>query len=643
MNKHLSFFFILLFSAQIISAQIEGRDMKFPRGKGRISEHGKILSGKTPDSTANATERKKLKVYPLSDYQYYFPYKAKDTLSIDTLISIKHHIKNNFTQKDIFDFMPFQNIGQPLNFLSAKSFYEDYYYTLILNGKAPVFRSADNIEIYHAPTPYSRLYYLSGNKKGQMLDSKIGIRVKPNWYIGVGYMGLSSLGYYQNGITSQENWFINTEYFHPGKIYLFRFFIVKNHLENEEYGGIVDENLFENPGENYLDRGKIPVRIQAKSIWHSREIKITQEFRPLKNKHLLASYDFNYTKAYYDFNGTETYIFGNTIPYSRPTDSTGLRNYRHEITAGFDKDSLSIQTGLAYHRLFVQYDTTVVIQSRVIPKSHHENYLYWIVNFRKKHKNFNEKLRFAYDLKYNQLIVTNTFNYQINKHEFQSELTYKKGLASYKYRFWQSRFADYNWYNNFGHTEKFNFTLSYRSPYGKITADTWSFKNPVYFAQDSLPAQFHGNVRIFSLRYEHDFKWKKFGMAPAVKWQKINQNPAMDLPAWNLRVLIYYTDWWFKHNMRMQSGLQVRYFSSFYMSGFNPLYNDFFQQRRRKYGNFYLMDLFFDFKVKKFRAYASFSHFNALWERTHPSYYSAPYYPYADYFLRLGITWEFVN
>ena len=93
----------------------------------------------------------------------------------------------------------------------------------------------------------------------------------------------------------------------------------------------------------------------------------------------------------------------------------------------------------------------------------------------------------------------------------------------------------------------------------------------------------------------------------------------------------------------MQAGVLIRYFSAFYMPAYNPLTNMFFQQRRRLYGDFYLADIFFDFKVKRFRAFTSLEHFNALWERFSPRYYSAPYYPYADYFLRIGITWEFVN
>jgi hypothetical protein len=542
--------------------------------------------------------------------------------------------------------MPFQNMGQPLNRLGCEKVRSPYFRLPVPEGKEPVFRSGNMLAYYHVPTPYSRLFYLSGNKQGQMLDSKIGININPRWYIGTGYRGLSSLGYYRHSVASHENWFINTEYRSLNEKFRLRMFIVKNHLENEENGGITNENYFENPGKDYIDRAKIPVNTEDKSIWHSREWGFESGFRPLKNKKTGIFYQFNYLKSYYAYDGGNPAMYGQNLPaYSLHIDSTAYRFYLHRLGIEGEWKNGHWKTGMAVERNFRIFDTALYVNTTYIPRLYLDRYTSVFGSGDYRIKNLKLRASSAFELKGRYAFFNATLAYSIREADFSLHLFYDRHQPDFAYRSWQSRFTRFNW-----HTE--NTPLQTVSGWGiQIHGKNWKIfwenrylKNKYYFDENLTPAYYTGVVPVWSVTGEYHLKWRKFGFYPQIKWQYTPpENPALSLPAVNIRTLLYYNDLWFHKKMRMQTGLEVRYFSEFYLPGYNPLLNVFYQQRQRKYGNFYLASFFFDFKVKKFKAFLTFEHFNAIWERFHPRYYSAPSYPYADYFLRTGIIWEFVN
>ncbi len=623
-------------------AQI-GRDGKIP---GRRSSTPKNI-GKVPitnDTLRKETDKKEFKTYPLKEYKFFLAEKPADTIPVDTLMGPENIYKANFVQRDIFGFMPFQNIGQPVNFLIFENLNPGVFYNLIRDSKLPFYKHWKKLTFYHVPTPYSRLFYLSGNKQGQMLDSKIGVNVKPNFYIGTGYAGLSSLGYYQNSVSEMENWFVQSEYFHPDKKYLIRFALIKNHLENEENGGIVDETFFEQPGNDYLDRGKIPVKLSDKSIWHSRQTYLYLRMSPWKNKENYGFYRFEYLKSYYQYEGGNASVYGNTVPYSIPIDSTGYRNYKHQTGLAFSGKNWTEEISLDFHKLLIRFDTLVPVSNIFIDQNNQENFLFLNSKTSYGTKNITQILNIKYELNFKQLYGEYSLIWNLKKSQLKFHLKHTSRLPDPVFRLHQSRFERFNWKNTFEKTITTNPEVSYQNAFSTTKAGLVYYQNPVYFGPDSLPQQYNGNFSLFYLRVRGKVKWKKFSFSPTVLFQKISDNnPALDLPEFQWRLLVYYEDFWFKKNMHLLTGIRLKFFTPYYMAGFNPLTGMFFQQRNRLYGGFYLADYFFDFKVKKFRAYLHLNHFNALWERFSPRYYSAPFYPYADTFIRLGIEWEFIN
>ncbi len=642
-RMRLRVFFILmpvLFST--LSAQID----RFP-GKGQGGDMGGriIRPGSFSNDTStvrqggeNERHKRKLKTYPLSQYRFYLP--EGDTTVIDTLMGPRNHYTANFMQRDLFGFMPFQNIGQPLNVLGIE-WERSVFGDLVPLGKAGVLRGK-NLLYYHVPTPYSKLFFLTGNNQGQMLDSRFGTNITEDWNLGVGYRGLSSLGYYRHSVSDQERWFFNTERRVLKNRIQIRFYMVKNHFENDENGGLTDENIFTNPGSQFLDRGRIPVKSeQDLSIWHSRETGF--EVRTYLRKHdsvFQAGYAFDYWKAYYAYKGEQAGDFGEKwTPYSKDFDSIGYRDYRHDFYVRYEKGLLQVRSGVVWRRFFQTFDSI----AGDVGRQHFrlENTIY--LEGKQKAGDVQWNVNASYELQWKQGRLTGAVAYGRDIRKIWFSVSRMAVRPRPVFELWQSRFKKFTWNHNFGLTQltSVEWGASYAKSHVKLAYN--QAKNSVYFGVDSLPHSWVPITGLFSAEAKTDIHKGRFGVYVRVRYQLLTGNSPFDAPRWTARGMLYYTDFWFKKHMWMIAGISADWFSPFHLAGYNPLLNEFFVQNNRIYGNFYLADIFFDFKVKKFRAYLKWSHFNAMWERYRPAYFSAPGYPYADAFIRLGISWEFVN
>ena len=638
-------FILLLLTGLQLYAQIGGigRDLGDIRRRGN---NGKIPGEVKVDTSAMNKKAKKLKVYPLKMYAYVRETSLKDTLRVDTVLDLEDYYRANFAQKDLFEYMPFQNIGQPVNRLDSYFFGLSFFPDFVPQGKMAFARTDDEIHYYKVPTPYSRLFFLTGNNQGQMLDSRIGINILPRWTLALGYRGLSSLGYYRRSLSSMETWFFNTAYEGWEGRYKIRFYMYKNHLENEESGGITDENLFENQSDVYADRGRLPVRLENdKSIFHQRKTGIFQSWKRKKNDKISFSYDFVYDKGYFEYEGGTQDVYGPAITYSLNKDSIAHRDYKHTWSLDFKNEILETRLGWKHQRMFIRFDTTVVVNNQSIPESN-----LYVFNYLESESYYDfgqvkNKTLLRYEMMRGLYKILQKTSFEAGKWEIRLKLLLQKRLPRPVFWIWQSRFERYNWKQEpLPVKESLMEAEMQHEKWGKIRLRSHIQYTRAYLDDTGIARQYPGKTEAMKVYYGKNFKAGRFGFYPEVQWQQVLAGrQVLDMPQWIGRASLYYNDWWFHKHMWMQSGITLKYFSEYYMPGYFPLLNTFYEQRQKKYGGFYLLDFFFNFKVKKFRAFLKWAHINAYWEKRKPRYYSAPGYPFADHYIRLGIIWEFTN
>jgi hypothetical protein len=119
-----------------------------------------------------------------------------------------------------------------------------------------------------------------------------------------------------------------------------------------------------------------------------------------------------------------------------------------------------------------------------------------------------------------------------------------------------------------------------------------------------------------------------------------NGEEVFRVPDFITRNSIYYSNYVFKKKpMYIQTGITFKYFTKYFSNSYNPLISEFHLQNQVEIGNFPLIDVFFNAKVRQTRIFFKAEHINSIFSPK--DYYSAPNYPYRDFVIRFGLVWNF--
>jgi hypothetical protein len=103
---------------------------------------------------------------------------------------------------------------------------------------------------------------------------------------------------------------------------------------------------------------------------------------------------------------------------------------------------------------------------------------------------------------------------------------------------------------------------------------------------------------------------------------------------------LYYSDYFFKRALYLQTGVILNYFTKYYANDYNPVIAEFFVQQNKEIGDFAMFDFFVNARIRQTRIFVKAEHFNSAWSSRN-EYYTAPNYPYRDFVIRFGLVWNF--
>jgi len=632
---------IFVFSSH---AQIGGKLPLIKRGGGDVG----ILSDTL--KTKKRTKKSEV-VYPISYYKKFSIH--NDSVQVDTLLSIRNFYRVNYTLKDDFELIPFQNLGQGFNYLSASFLDSD---VRLLPGFVAAQKefnrwTEEDIPFFYVPTAYSNLFYLNGITQGQMLKAFITTNITPQLNFTVGYKGLTSLGLYKNSLTSLGRFFINSNYRSKNKKYSYKVFYMSHDLLNQENGGLKEVSQFESGDPAFSNRSRIEVKFDdAEMKTYTTQFYLDQSYTITNNNNLSIRNKLNFINRKYIYTQTSPSSFiGEAFTTGKIIDSTRLKQFEDDILLKFEYKKIQLETGLGYVYNHYQWDSIKHINNQLIPAELLYKDMKWtsLAQWNTKKMNFRVE---------SEIIPTkNLQSYKINAFATY-HLDSIKGINLFllttshrpdlKYILFQSAYKKLNWYHpefDNVHYQTLRAQLSHKN-LGKLSFKQQALNNYTYFGQDSIPHQYRGLISISSIKFENDIRYKKIGLSSDVLYQKVLKGKQVfSLPSFVVRESIYYTDRFFKKHLQLQTGFTFKYFTSFYALGYHPVLGDYFVQREQEIGDFPLLDFFFNFKVKRFRFYFKAEHFNALWEKKEPIYYASPEFPMRDFSLRFGINWIFFN
>ena len=233
-------------------------------------------------------------------------------------------------------------------------------------------------------------------------------------------------------------------------------------------------------------------------------------------------------------------------------------------------------------------------------------------------------------------------------------------LPNFNYLLYQSDYQNFNWQNDTLFEKQQNQTISFgldSKKWGLLEAEYSAIDNYSYFASAITdeqrtaglaetafvrPFQENETVNHLRIKYFKEFKWRKWALANTVLFQDVTQNQqVLNVPQLLTRNSLYFSSDVFKKAMFLQTGVTLKYFTSYNMNAYHPLLGEFYIQNQEEFGGFPLLDFFINARVKQTRIYFKLEHFNSPFSE--PVYYSAPNYPYRDFVIRFGLVWNFFS
>lgn len=592
----------------------------------------------------------------------------RDTTYIDTSLTIKKEYSHNYLRRDTFGLLPFANDGQTYNTLQYSLTALDPYPEFGFKAKHFNFIEANQIRYASVATPLTELYFKSTQLKGQSVDSYIAVNTSPNLNFSLAYRGLRSDGKYINQLASTGNFRFTTSYSTKSKRYWFDFHFTQQDILNKENGGITTIADFESENIDYKNRQRLEVYLtDAKSFLKGKRFFIDHGFRINSKQganNLYLKHQFNYENKFFEYNqltvssnanGQIINRFGESFRTTEINDQTRYNKMYNKVGLQYENTSLGkFQFFVDDFRSNYYYNQILFFDNRTVPSA-----LSMTINsaggqyeYRKDKWNG----RFLYTRSITNQSLSNldaTMQFDLdedNQFVFQYQNTNK--LPNNNYNLHQSSYLAYNWSNNFNNEKINSLSANAITPWINASLQLSSIQDHLFFddistaaqklAQTQIvsPSQYAGTIKYLSLKMNKEFQFGKFALDNTVLYQKVDQNQSvLNVPEVVTRNSIYFTDFFFKKALYLQTGIVFNYFTNYYANDYNPVIGEFFVQMDKQIGNFPNLDFFVNAKIQRTRIFFKVEHFNS--SLTGNTFYSAPNNPYRDMTIRFGLTWNF--
>jgi hypothetical protein len=156
--------------------------------------------------------------------------------------------------------------------------------------------------------------------------------------------------------------------------------------------------------------------------------------------------------------------------------------------------------------------------------------------------------------------------------------------------------------------------------------------------------QSSANISLITLALEQNFRLGILNWENRLTYQKSSQSELLAVPDFN-----YYTNLYLNFTiarvLRIHFGADMRYFTSYYAPEYCPQIGQYAVQQntalRTKVGNYPLVNVYVNLKLKQCRFFVMVSHVNA--KSGNRNYFFTPHHPLNESVLRFGLSWDFNN
>lgn len=591
----------------------------------------------------------------------------KDTTFVDTMLSIKKEYQYNYLRKDMFGTMPFPNEGQPstiLNFgYNMFSKFPEFGYT----AKHATYQQVDDVNYYSVATPYSEIYYKTVLEQGQSVETLITLNTSKQFNFSVSYRGLRSLGKYINQATNAGNFKFTASYVSKNNKYGANFHFLDQDISNGENGGLTSPSNFESGDGAFKDRPRLQVYLtDAKSILKGKRFFIDHKYQINKSgvgNNIFFNHQFMYEHKLFIYDQQTVPSLVGTASVQRFGTVIGKQttiNNQNRYDLLYNKFDINYETiNLGKLQFFIEnfnskyYNTSdLIVGTAIIPSTLSNNITTIGAQYQYRKNRWNGTFSASNSIsKQNIRSLEANLTYKLNNNNnLYIQYQNLSKLPNNIFIQHQSSYLQYNWNyetNNFKNQKINNLVVATNTKYANLKLQITNLTNHLYFYNDTTavkqyikPKQFSGSVNYLSIQANREFKYKKFALDNTILYQKVVQSESiLNVPQVTMRNTLYYSNYFYKKALYVQTGAILNYFTKYTADDYNPVLGEFFIQNETQIGNFPMIDVFVNARIRQTRIFLKAEHINSGFSGN--KFFSAPNLPYRDFIIRFGVVWSF--
>ncbi len=585
----------------------------------------------------------------------------RDTISVDTSLTIFKDYKFNYLRKDDFELLPFLNVGQTYNSLAYDFDRSNLKPLFAAQSRHFNYLEIEDMQYFHVPTPFTELYFKTAFDQGQQLDAFFTVNTSEQFNFSVAYKGVRSLGPYQQMLSSTGNFRFTTNYHSKNRRYKIKAHVAAQDVLNQENGGLTANSLelFKTNDPEFEDRARLDVnfenaenKLEGLRFYGNLEYELISKRDSISYNVLSIGSHISYEDKFFEYRQNEPFPgFGASYEVADLLKKTKLEDFNAQGYVRLENSVLGeIGAFIGYTDYNYGYNTVIILDENRISNRIKGNLVQFGANYKKQYGGFKVTGEGAinvagdFDGNYLKGAISFTFNEENN---VKASVMLHSVAPNFNFQLYQSDYVNYNWQNSLENvkTQELQFELRSKKLLNASVSYT-GIDDYAYFtivANDSTPTpqQYGERVDYLKIKAEREFRYGRFGLMNTVMFQQsLSGNEVFNVPEIVTRQSLYYEDHWFKKALFLQTGITIKYFTEYNMNGYDPVLAEFYVQNDQKLGGFPLIDLFFNAKVKQTRIFIKYEHINQLFN-TSNNYFSAPGYPYRDAIIRFGLVWDF--
>ncbi len=552
-----------------------------------------------------------------------------------------------------------------------------------------------SIMFFNTTRPYTELTYLLGSRTEQILGVIHTQNIKPNWNVSFRYSLVNSPGFFQSQNSNHNNLLFTSWYEGKKKRYNNYFFVLGNHLQVAENGGIKNDTdyLADHLVFIYKNRFSIPTNLDSgvtsSKNFFSTNILTGNRYReftvlmrqqydlgkkdsivtdstviPLFYPRVRFEHTISFTGAkyqYFDYNihtesSTQFYNANYGIPINQG-DSIYFRDRWKDLVNDFsiyqfpDAKNLQqfVKLGAAFQLLKGEF-------------ANGNSSLYNLI-FHGEYRNTTRNKKWDVEL-YGSL-----YSAGFNSGNYDAHISLKRFVGKKKQGYAEIGFENVNRSPSFLYDPRSSFYLdkSQTSSFNKensshifasvyqpglklrLSGDYYLISNYTYFTDYYKLRQFEPLFNLLVVSAQKVFRLSKhFNWYADVYLQQKTGDVPLNMPLIFTRNRIAYEGSFFR-NLNISTGVEIKYYTDYKADGYSPVLGQFFYQDSVTISNGPEIAAFLQFRIRGFKAFIRAENLNTAefvpnngfgWTNNN---LAAMGYPYPGLQIRVGIWWSFVN